>query len=132
MFKPLQSIHHKSKSAIVILLSLCFVLIGSCSFQKVVTGYFYSQIEISKQPKATLNSSNNQTCSLSDETVKISILNSEKPSTKSLFHPLLLVAAILSISTFFFKEESRSLQRKRNNSLVTPFPLFLKHRVLLI
>jgi hypothetical protein len=133
MIKVNHSILNKSKSATIILLSLFFVMVGSCSIQKLITGDSYAQLEISKQSKTVLNSNNHQTvCLLTDEVVKGSLLSVETFSVKNYLNPLLLITAILGENIFLFKGESGIFQKQSNNPLASSFPLFLKYRVLII
>jgi hypothetical protein len=133
MNKIYQSLSNKNKSATVILLSLFFVIVSSCSIQKLITGDLYAQIETSKQSKTTFKSTSYQAiCSITDKVAKESYLSSGIASVNNYLNPLVLIIGMFGGGIFSFKGDNNIFHKHRNNSLVPSFPLFLKYRVLLI
>src|SRR5690606_1666979 len=92
-----------------------------------------SQVESIKQPKTTLNLSNNQTtCSFQNEIVKEQVLLVENNSTKDSASLFLLFTLILGLFTSFLRNTTLSFKKTNPNLLVPSLPLFLQYRTLII
>ena len=132
MFKSYKSIYNTNKAAII-MLSLFFIVIGSCSIQKIISFDSLSQVESFKQPKTTLNLSNNQTTCLSNnETVKEHVLLVENNSTKDSASLFLLFTLISGLFTSFLRNTTKSFKKTNPNLSIPSLPLFLQYRTLII
>lgn len=133
MFKSYPSIYNMSKAPVFIMLSLFFIVIGSCSIQKIISFDSFAQVESFKQPKTTLNLSNNQTTCLSNyETVKEHIFLVESNSTNDSASLFLLFTLVSGLFISFLRNTTKSFKKANPNLLVPSLPLFLRYRTLII
>lgn len=132
MFKNYPFIYNSHK-ATAIMLTLFFVVMGTCSIQKIISIDSFSSVESIKQPKTSLKLSNNQTtCSLENEVGQKQVLLVEHGSTKDLASLFLLFTFISSLFTFSLRNTTLSLKKTNPNLLVPSLPLFLQYRTLII
>lgn len=123
----------KNNKAVALLLAVFFILAGTCSVQKIVLGSSFELHESAKQPKSTFNSGGESllNCSLKSETVEASFINSSSTDNQ-LASSLLFFTVLFGICITFFEEQKTALQTGGIDNLVSPLPLFLKYRTLII
>jgi hypothetical protein len=132
MFKNHPFIYNSHKAA-AIMLTLFFVVMGTCSIQKIISLDSLSQVESFKQPKTTLNLSNNQTtCSFKNEIVKEQVLLVKNNSTKDSASLFLHFTLIFGLFTSFLRNTNLSFKKTHPDLLVPSLPLFLQYRTLII
>ena len=133
MFKNYLSIYNTNNKAVVTLLLLFFIVISSCSIQKIFFADSFSLIENTKQPKATLNLSNNEiSCSLNNDIHHEYVLLGENSLTKDASSLLLLFALISGLFISFLRNRILPFKRTKAFLLVPSLPLFLQYRTLII
>ncbi len=129
MHKGSSSFQNINKS-IVLLLTIFCINMGYCAVQKIVSSNYYNKTEITKQPK-TVVTSNSLSELCSSVAAEVSLLDIEKPSAKNISLSILLFSTILGLLASVLAEYL-NLPRTYNRSLLSPIPLFLKNRTLII
>lgn len=121
----------KINKPVLLLLALFCMNLGYCAFYKIASNDFSSKIEFTKQPKLVTSNGSVSVCSLNDAAVKISMMEISRSSVIDFAAIGLLLSMITvlpgSILPVFFK-----FYKKRSSYSLSPVPLFLQHRRLII
>src|SRR5690554_6321724 len=121
----------KLNKPIVLLLALFCLNMGYCTLYKITSNNFTNKVELIKQPKFVASSSFASICSLNEATTKSSVSEVERSAGTDLRITELLTAIIplipgsRSIEPFKFSKISF-------RHIISPIPLFLQHRRLII
>lgn len=133
MFKKNRLIPDKRETLAFFMLSFFFVTMALCSIQKVNAAPLRNQVEMTKQPKTAVNvTSSSLSCSLENNPLTSSIIDVEHSVQKNIAQSLALVLLVCSLFSFFKKEEKLLFHAADYTFSISPLPVYLKHRSLII
>jgi len=120
----------KMNKPIILFLTVFCLNMGYCSLHKITSNNFNYKEGFTKQPKSLVNNNFENACTLSEASTKISVSEVERSSGTNL--------SITTLTTIFIAIHGSSsivhfkfFQPGINHS-ISPIPLFLKNRSLII
>lgn len=119
----------KMNKPIMLLLTLFCLNMGYCSLYKITSNGLNYEEGFTKQPKSLSSNSFKSACSLSEASTKISGSELERSSSTD----LTIIALLTVIETLsYISIESVKVSRIHLHHIISPIPLFLKNRRIII
>lgn len=121
----------KMNKPIIFLLTVFCLNMGYCSLHKITSSSFNYKEGFTKQPKSLPSNSYGNACSLSEASTKISVSEFERSAGTDLTITTLLTPIFTAIPGPSTKGHFK-FSKSSVNHTVSPIPLFLKNRSLII
>lgn len=116
---------------VLLLLALFCINLGYCAFYKSIANDFSTKIEFTKQPKLVTSNGTVGVCSLNNAAVKISMTEISRSSIIDFTDIGSLLSMIIVLSGPILRDVF-CFFKKQSSYSISPVPLFLRHRRLII